>query len=303
MKKAVGIFISLLMVVFLQPSGVASTQSEKSIVIIDTAVNTNLPELKDRVIHEVCWVQSGTCANGKTFDEGPKSANLLETQTYTNGFEHGTIMALVAAQVNPDVRIIFIRVAGTLSNGKMGSFSDVSVTRALSWVSSNKDKYNIVSVSASVGSTAYNKTNPYCPIKATHKDLIGHIDSLMSRGVAVMFAAGNNRDKLRVNFPACIPQAIAVSAVNRYSVTDGWVVSSLVNTGPDTDFYALGSYNTAIRDTGIFGQTSPATAALSAYWSKVYKGSYDSTYSHLQSIMQKTTKGTTLTSSLVDVLK
>lgn len=285
-----GIIVSLLMVVFLQPAN-ANTSTANSIVIIDTAVNTRLAELKDRVIHEVCMVQTGTCANGTTYAEGPGAANLLPTQTYTNGFEHGTIMALVATQVNPNARIIFIRVAGTLSNGSMGSFTDVSITRALAWASANKDKYNIVSVSASLGNTAYNKTNPYCPIRATHKELIGHIDSLMARGVATMFAAGNNRDPLRVNFPACIPQAVAVSAINRFSTDDGWKISPIVNTGPDVDFYALGSYSTAIRDTGIFGQTSPATAALSAYWSKVYKGSYTLTYQHLQSILQKTTNG------------
>lgn len=299
MKKVVGIVLVVFGLTLLQP---VHAQEKNSIVIVDTAVNTNLPELKDRVVHEVCMVQTGTCSNGKMFDEGPKSANLLPTQSYTNGFEHGTVMALVAAQINPNVNIIFIRIAGTLSNGSMGSFNDVSVTRALNWASANKDRFNIVSVSASVGNTAYNSGTNYCPIKATHKELIGHIDSLMARGVAVMFAAGNNRDRLRVNFPACIPQAIAVSAVNRFSATDGWVVSSLVNTGPDTDFYALGSYKTVIKDTGIFGQTSPATAALSAYWAKVYKGSYQMTYQHLQSIMQKTTRGTVLTSSLVNVL-
>ena len=281
MKKAVGIFISLLMVVFLQP---ANAQAANSIVIIDTAVNSSLPELRNRVVHEVCMVQTGTCSNGKMTNEGPGSANLLPTQAYSGGFEHGTMMALIAAQVNPNTNIIFIRIAGTLSNGRMGTFSDVSVTRALDWVVANKEKYNIVSVSASVGNTAYNTKGHYCPIKATHNTLISNINTLASMGVATMFAAGNNRDRLRINFPACIPQAVAVSAVNKFSADDGWKVSPLVNTGPDTDFYALGSFSTSFGTTGAFGQTSPATAALSAYWAKHYKGSYTATYDYLKSI-------------------
>jgi hypothetical protein len=281
MKKAVGIVISLLMVVFLQP---ASAQAANSIVIIDTAVNSSLPELKGRVIHEVCMVQTGTCSNGRMVNEGPGSANLLPTQSHSGGFEHGTMMTLIAAQVNSNVNIIFIRIAGTLNNGRMGTFSDVSVTRALEWVVANRTKYNIVSVSASVGNTAYNKSGAYCPIRATHNALISHINTLATMGVATMFAAGNNRDMLRVNFPACIPQAIAVSAVNAFSADDGWKVSPLVNTGPDTDFYALGSFNTSAGTTGAFGQTSPATAALSAYWAKNYKGSYAATYDYLKSI-------------------
>jgi hypothetical protein len=281
MKKVVGIFISLLMVVFLQP---ATANASSSIVIIDTAINTSIPELKNRVVHEVCMVQTGTCSNGKMTAEGLGSANLLPTQSYSDGFEHGTVMALVAAQVNPNVNIIFIRIAGTLSNGRMGTFSDVSVTRALDWVVANKDKYNIVSVSASVGNTAYNARGHYCPIRATHNQLISNIDKLISMGVATMFATGNNRDKARVNFPACIPQAVAVSAVNRFSADDGWKVSPLANIGPDTDFYALGSFVTSVRDTGAFGQTSPATAALSAYWAKQYRGSYAATYDYLKSL-------------------
>jgi len=294
MKKAVGIFISLLMVVFLQP---ANAQTASSIVIIDTAVNSSLPELKNRVIHEVCMVQTGTCSNGKMLNAGPGSANLLPTQSHSGGFEHGGMMTLIAAQVNTNVNIIFIRIAGTISNGRMGSFSDVSVTRALDWVVANKNKYNIVSVSASVGSAAYNRSGHYCPIKATHNSLISNINTLASMGVATMFATGNNRDALRVNFPACIPQAIAVSAVTRFSTDDGWKVSPLANTGPDTDFYALGSFNTSIGTTGAFGQTSPATAALSAYWAKHYKGSYAATYEYLKSITKPNI------SNLVDVLE
>lgn len=287
MKKAVGIFISLFMVVTFQP---ATAQAANSIVVIDTAVNSNLPELSGKLVHEVCMVQTGTCANGKTTAEGPGSANLAPNQSHSGGFEHGTMMALIAAQVNPDVKIIFIRVAGALSNGKMGTFSDVSITRALDWVVANRAKYNIVSVSASVGSTAFNKTGNYCPIKATHNKLISNIDTLSANGVATMFAAGNNRDKLRVSFPACIPQAVAVSAVNRFSTDDGWKVSPLANTGPETDFYALGSFNTSIGTTGAFGQTSPATAALSAYWAKNYKGSFPATYQYLKSITSSSLK-------------
>ncbi len=288
MKKiAVGIAV-VLGFTLLQP--VSAQASSPSIVIIDTAINSTLPELKSKVVYEVCMVQSGTCSNGSMNNEGLGSANLLPTQSYSNGFEHGTMMALVATQVNPNVNIIFIRIAGTLKNGKMATFSDVSITRALDWTIANKTKYNIVSVSASVGNTAYNKGANYCPIKAIHNQLINNIDKLTSLGVATMFATGNHRDKLRVNFPACIPQAIAVSAVNKFSADDGWKVSPLANTGPETDFYALGSFNTSIGTTGAFGQTSPATAALSAYWAKNYKGSYSATYEYLKSITSTSLK-------------
>jgi hypothetical protein len=298
MKKiALGIAVALGFTL-LQP--VQAQAANESIVIIDTAIDSTRPEFSGKIVQEVCLVESGICPNGKMIQEGIGSATLPVSDAYKNGFEHGTLMSLIALQVNPNVNLIFIRVAGINPKTKtMYSFSDVSVTRALDWVIINKDKYNIVSVSASVGHSSYNKTGNYCPIKATHNKLISNIETLITKGVATMFAAGNGRDRSRINFPACIPQAVAVGGSNPYNGGEIPSLSIFFNTAPEVDFYALGTFMTPVKNS--MG-TSASTVALSAYWAKNYKGSYSATYDYLKSIGKSTSNQFISTNSFVDVL-
>lgn len=294
MKKiAVGIAV-VLGFTLLQP--ISAHAANESIVIIDTAIDTSIPALKNKVIYEVCFVESGTCANGKTSAEGPGAATLPSAQALGPTFEHGTIMALIANQINPNVNIVFIRVAGTMSNGRAGTFSaDRSVTQALNWVVANKTKYNIVSVSSSVATSmaSLNSGSNYCPIRSVHKQLIDNIDKLITMGVPTIFPSGNNRDYKRIVFPACIPQAVAVGGTGEDDS-----VSPFFNAGDLVDFYALAWYNTSIKR--VSG-TSGAAVAFSAFWAKNYKGDYQSTYNYIKSIA-KTTNGVVNTNSFVNVL-
>jgi hypothetical protein len=65
--------------------------------------------------------------------------------------------------------------------------------------------------------------------------------------VATVIASGNNSNKLKVNYPACIPEAIAVGATERpYTIKQiqGTVypIMLISNGGPDLDLVALGRY-------------------------------------------------------------
>ncbi|NDB58872.1 hypothetical protein EB001_10520 [bacterium] len=102
------------------------------------------------------------------------------------------------------------------------------------------------------------------------------ITDLQSLGVATVLAAGNNYDKQRVDFPACISESIAVG-----SVGERGNIENYSNGGPDLDFYALGTYDTAL---GRAMGTSAATAAFAAYWAKNYKGTYQATYDNVKSL-------------------
>ncbi len=291
MKKiAVGI-IAVFSLVLLQP---VHAEPNKSIVIIDTAIDSSIPELKARLVQEVCILGSRVCPNGQKFQEGPGSATLPSAQALKGGFEHGTVMALIANQVNPDVDIIFVRIAGVLKNGKMDTYSITEITKALTWVVDNKQKYNIVSVSASMGNHNLKTGLEYCPIKGSHSVLIGNIDKLSAVGVATMFSAGNNRDYARIDFPACIPQAVAVGGA-----TEDNAMAPYSNAAPEVDFYSLGAFDTQIgRSVG----TSAATAAFSASWAKNYKGTYQATYDYFVSVSKPAVGRTTTTNRLVSLL-
>lgn len=292
MKKiAVGV-IAILAITLLQP---AYAQDKKSIVIIDTAIDTSLTTLKNKVIQEICILNSRPCPNGEKFQEGVGAATLPTQQALSGGFEHGTAMALIANQINPDVNIIFIRIAGVLANGKIDSYSDIEIAKALEWSIQNKQKYNIVSVSASLGNHNLKREAEYCPITQRHDALIQNINKLIEIGVPTMFASGNNRDIVRINFPACIPSAVAVGGT-----TETGSLSPFFNSGALVDFYVLGTFNTEIKR--IVG-TSASTVAFSAYWAKNHKGTYVDTYNYMKSVAKEAIGRNTKTNLFVDILK
>ena len=290
MKKiAVGI-IAVFSLVLLQP---VHAESSKSIVIIDTAIDSSIPQLKAKLVQEVCILDRMTCPNGQKFQEGLGSATLLPSQVYSNGFGHGTSMALIANKVNPDANIVFIRIVGMKPNGTMDNSSVFDIEKALSWVILNKEKYNIVSVSASMGSHTLKTGLNYCPTNATHAGLVGNIDKLLALNVATIFAAGNNRDYKRIDFPACITQAVAVGGA-----TEGNSMSPFSNAAPEVDFYFIEVFDINNK---TFRGTSASAVAFSAYWTKNYKGTYASTYDYMKSISISAKGRTTTTDRLVSL--
>ena len=285
MKKVVGLLSILLTVVFLSP---VSANEKPSIAIIDTAVDTS--KVKN-VVHEVCILYEIRCPNKNSFMEGPGAASLPASQLYKNGFDHGTIMSLIASAVNKDMNIIFIRVVSMTNTGRQGYYDDRLVNEALKWVIANKTKFNIVAVSASIGSHKLKAGPNYCPVNTSFRD---SIVSLQNLGVASIFAAGNNYDYSRVDYPACISEAVAVGSVGEQGN-----VELYSNGGNEIDFYALGTYNTSIKR--AMG-TSAATAALAGYWAKSYKGNYQATYDYLKSIGKPAENANTKTNAFVNIL-
>jgi hypothetical protein len=291
MKKiAVGI-IAVFSLVLLQP---VHAEPSKSIVIIDTAIDSSIPQLKAKIVQEVCILDRMLCPNGTRFQEGLGSATLPASRIYSNGFDHGTSMALIANKVNPDANIIFIRIVGMRANGTQDNSNVFDIEKALSWVILNKEKYNISSVSASMGSHIVGTGLKYCPTNATHSGLVGNIDKLLSLNVPTIFSAGNNRDYKRINFPACIAQAVAVGGA-----TEGNTMSPFSNAALEVDFYFLEVFD--VNNKTVRG-TSASAAAFSAYWAKNYKGTYQSTYDYFVSVSKKATGRTTTTDRLVSLL-
>lgn len=298
MKKiAVGIAI-VLGFTLLQP--VQAQANTQSIVIIDNAIDSTLPEFSGKLIYEVCTIVSGTCPKGIGKDagiqEGPGTATLSKSIISTPGSDHGTKMALVALKVNPNVKIIFIRIGRVVGNSVSRDLNSVAIGEALKWVINNRTKFNIIAVSASLGHDTYRESS--CPISVSvNKLAVDSIVSLSNSGIPVFAAVGNTSNN-KVAFPACVSQAVSVGAVNRFSSDDGWILSSASLRKPERDFVALGSFDSSIGiiGDGIKGVSSPATAALAAYYVKNYKGSSIATFDFFKSVVK------TSPSNFIDVL-
>jgi len=193
-----------------------TSEQVPTLAILDTALDTSIPEIKSKLIYEVCILDWPSCPNGTSFMEGPGSSVLPASIISNRNFNHGTQMASAAISNNPNMNILFIRIIGNTTRGTRQSTGILTITNALEWVFKNKDKYNIVAVSASQGNqNVLKKTNVnYCPVTAT--DIM--VDRLYSVNIPVFFPSGNDRDRSRINWPACIPNAVAVGGVEVFGL-------------------------------------------------------------------------------------
>lgn len=315
MKKIIAAFSAIALT--LTFASTAHAEPEQSIVIIDTGIDTKkYPSVKNNIVYEICSNSGNTCPNGKSWHEGIGAAEIntltpLGT-TSPNIDVHGTAMALSAISVNPNIKIIAVRILVPRNNGSMSNMSVTefgSVTKPVfDWIYSNQQKYNIRSVSFSVNPV----TDSWCSGNNTGKvSFETSVRSLLSMNVVTFASTGNGSNKSSVKFPACLPDVMSVGAANSFSSNDGWKISPMSNAANFVvDFYVVGailgithlrSVNGKIAE-GTPGHTSPAAAVISSFWAKNYKGSFQSTYDYMKSISKPTKNAYVSTTSFVDVL-
>lgn len=221
----------------------ASANTQKTLVIIDSGINTELDWVKRSLVEEVCIIEYGTCPNGQKFMNGPGAAHVRYQDVNDKAMHHGSQMYSVAVQVDPNVRVVFIRIVGMSAKGFANSYTMRSVQQAMEWVDTNAARLNVGAVSLSVGRSY---TEVGCPIEASFQTIV---QKLNAAGVVVVASAGNGGNRVKVDYPACTPEVISVGATDvRYSMrgVTGWVtpVMPSSNGGPDLDLYAHGRWTT-----------------------------------------------------------
>lgn len=269
MKKAIIVLSALTLVA---PTAAVAEEVPKSIAIIDSGF---YPEYIDNEIKEVCITAIAGCNNGKTFDDsvGASASKVKIANAYATDWKHGTIMASVANSINSNAKLILIRNARVLTNGAVFAGGPADLKLALDWVAANKNTYNISAVSFSRGQHTWVKTSKACPVDKTIQQ---SIVSLQSAGVPVVVASGNNGDKTSIDYPACIPEAVAISTSSK---TLG-IPSNNANVSNATDFLVGGTYNNKIQR--VADSSSAATIAFASYWLKVSNGNFNDTYSKIK---------------------
>lgn len=291
-RKMKKIAVGIIIVLGFASLQTAQAQVKPSIAIIDTAIDSSALQFQGKLIHEVCIMEEKRCPNGQAFQEGAGSATLPVSQAYSNGWEHGTTMSSIAVQVNPDINIVFIRIVPmAVKTGRQSTYSQFALIDALNWVSNNKDRFNIVAASASMGHRNLRTGPNYCPVNPI---LRSSIVKLQGINVATLFATGNSYDYSRVDYPACISEAIAVGATDKSNR-----IALYGNSGLEVDFYALGNYT--VNNRNVLG-TSASTAALASYWAKNYAGSYQATLDVLKSKSKPEENEKVKTTAFVDIL-
>ena len=210
MKKLIIVALSaVLAVMAIEP---AHAEDQKVLAIIDTAVDSQkIPS----VIYEACFTVNRSCPNKSSFMEGTGSANSTVWPTAINNTTyHGSNMAQAAILINPNIKIVFIRIADITAAGN-SSNQPQSLSLAIDWVSKNASKYSIDAVSISQSGTSTNN------LLACSKDLttINAVASLNAQNIPTFAATGNNGSKTIVGFPSCVNGVIGVGALAAFPKT------------------------------------------------------------------------------------
>ena len=237
---------------------------QRSLVIIDTGFDTSLPVIKDAVVYESCIMFWSGCPNGTSFQEGPGASTLPTNISNTSNMTHGTQMASIAMNANPGQKLVLIRVIAYNARGDRLPVSDSTVVKVFKWIASKRMELNIGAVAMAQGYHPTATAKNYCPKNVEMEKII--LD-LKIANVPVFLPTGNAADKTRIDWPACIPAAMAIGAINSkgqladYSNYDRNLV----------DFYTPGNAEALLpggAPSSAVG-TSVSTLIAASYWMNV----------------------------------
>lgn len=282
-KMTTALIATLLLVPTASHAALKNTNIEPTLAILDTAIDTSLPLFKDKIIQEVCLLERGPCPNGKTYMEGPGAASMPSNLITKNGFDHGTQMTHIAISSNPNMKIVFVRIIGNNADGVRQVATEAAVYNALQWVIDNKNKYNIKAVTMAQAARNFVAGSEYCPRTPMTQS---KIQSLVSLGVPVFLPTGNDFDYTRINWPACLPESIAVGAtmptkaIAVYSNYDAKLIDFFAQ-GTTTSF---GPGNVKVPVAG----TSASIQAAAASWIAVASAKPSLTYNQVYDLISKT---------------
>lgn len=255
MKKIIVALSSLLLVSFATPVTAATPEA---IAIIDeqfstAALGTNITEV---------------CVSACNINLVPRKDQLAD-------YNHGTQMAEIIRKNNPNAHLVLIRAGAT----NVSPVTSVGLRDALGWVFANYAKYNIKVISASVNAGNASTCSPTGGVSAT--EISSKIDSLKLAGIALIASAGNTSFGSNLNYPACIPNVIAVSAPNRQGLKSPYL-DFVVRPNVPTNFISsvgIVAINNAVT-------TSATTALVAANWSTLSSNKVNSSLQIKLNVLQ-----------------
>ena len=204
------------------------------------------------------------CPNSRTFQEGTGAATISSSILSAPGITHGTQMASIAITTNPSQKLILLRLVAYNSRGQRMPVYESSLIQAFQWIAGKRLELNMGAVAMAQGHHPSSTSKNYCPKSPVLEKLI--IDLKLNE-VPVFFPAGNAGDKSRIDWPACIPAAIAIGAID----SSGQIAKYSNYDRVLNDFYVLGTSSALLPGGGSTTATgtSVSTVVAASYWLKI----------------------------------
>lgn len=244
MKKIlVGIITAVAIVA---PTQIATAADERVVAIIDSAIDSTK---FSSIVYEACFTQNKSCPNKANFMEGKGAANSpVWPSSMLNTVYHGHSMVAASVKTNPNIKIVFVRIADITSSGSSLNAGQ-SLSQAMDWVSKNASKYSIDAIS--VSQSRVNWTT--CP---TDLLVSNSIKSLNVQNIPTFVSTGNDGLADKVGFPACVDGAVGIGAVT----ADGSAFAKITNRGTGLDAVAVGDMD-IVRYNGTTATISGTSVA------------------------------------------
>ena len=175
------------------------------IVVIDSGLDSDHPDLSDRLIGEYCDCP-GCCPSGGSTQEGTGAAE----DDHGHGTNVSGILAGSGVLAEPGVAFSADIVAIKILDDQNRFQSSFQVSRALEWIANNHPDAAVVNMS--LGTDARYSGN--CDsATASNVAMARAVERLAIAGVQVFASSGNRRASGEMEAPACLSQVIAVGAV------------------------------------------------------------------------------------------
>jgi len=218
----------------------------QTVAILDTGVDTAHPFFAGKIVAEACFSQAAGpgftsyCPNPSppspqfpgTHQIGPGAGiNCPDLSltcwhgTHVAGIAAGrtNVMSASAGGMAPDAQIIPIQVfQKDCSSGTCSIVAfDSDLMRALEYVYTLRNTYNIAAANMSLGGGVYTAA-----CDASAPGLTSIINTLRNTGIATIVSTGNGGSSIGVSFPACIAAAVSVGSTTKSNTLSGFSNSS-----------------------------------------------------------------------------
>jgi len=271
----------ILAVTLFSQQSAESVQPQPNLVIIDTGFDTSIPVIRDATVLEVCILDWSMCPNGTSTQEGPGSATISSNSSLVSGIAHGTQMASIAIDINPQQKFILIRLVAYNARGQRMTVFDSTAAQTFRWILKKREELNIGAVAMAQGHHGLLSGKSYCPRSV---ELEKMITELKLSNVPVFFPAGNASDKSRIDWPACIPAAVAIGAVD----TEGMIAKYSNYDRNLVDFYAPGNAQVLMPGgaRSSTSGTSVSTIVAASQWLLVATENPSLSYSQISQVLR-----------------
>ena len=270
---------------FSNPWGSSTYNGQGSwVAVIDSGVFTNHTMFQGKSIIQACFTTDASCPNNANTQYGGNAANPVpkgksDHGTHVAGIAVGRyvpsqLMGGVAHKANLIAIQVFDRDASAYTS---------SLIRALNYVYSLAASRRVAAANMSLGGGLYDTS-----CDSLSSSVSTAIRKLRDRKVATVVASGNNGSDLRISFPACIREAIAVA-----SATKSYGMSAFSNRNTMISLIAPGStIKSATIGTGysVKSGTSMATPMIAGAFASMRRIKPTATVSAIEGALQNASR-------------